>query len=224
MRCTGAAGGAFCQWRVNAGRPVILVVRRQEHLLTGDRVRRDNKKAALLERFVATFNRLDASTLTSDALPPAEFALNNGFDVEHYNFRPIPVVAPSDALTAIRRIGSLPELFELLALSYRWPSVDLRVIRLLPNMPADDLRPLAAAMFCDPVLNATLLPARYVRFALATECYDPICFDLNRFKNGDCPVVRIGHESILMHDKIGAYATMFSTFRDLIVAVINSVG
>ena len=26
MRCTGAAGSVFCQWRVNTGRPVIFVV------------------------------------------------------------------------------------------------------------------------------------------------------------------------------------------------------
>jgi hypothetical protein len=187
-------------------------------------MRRDNRDTALLKRFVATFSRLDTSivALDLDASLPTGIFPNNRVE-ENWNFRSVAMVTPSEALEAIRCIGRLPELFELLAISYRWPILDLGVIRLLPNVRADDLRPLAAEMFADPVLNATLLPANYVRFALAADCYDSICFDLNRFNNGDCPVVRIEHESILMCDKIGTCATMFDTFRDLIVWVINSV-
>jgi hypothetical protein len=113
-------------------------------------------------------------------------------------------------------------LYETLVVSYRWPEVNLGVFRLLPNEPASDLQPLADAMFADPVLNNTFLPARYVRFALAVDAYDPICFDLNRMAHGDCPIVRLEHESILMHDTIGACDTLFATFRECVLAVIDS--
>jgi hypothetical protein len=76
-------------------------------------------------------------------------------------------------------------------------------------------------MFSDPVLTQTLIPNRYIRFALAPDSsYDPVCFDLNRFNNNDCPIVRIEHESVLMHETIGDVATLFDTFRDLVIAVV----
>lgn len=71
-------------------------------------------------------------------------------------------------------------------------------------------------------MNATLIPARYIRFAVATDSYDPICFDLNHAMDGDCPIIRLEHESILVHDSIGESDTVFTTFRKLITAVINS--
>ena len=80
-------------------------------------------------------------------------------------------------------------------------------------------------MYGDIVMNNTLLPANFVRFALApNECYDPICFDVSRMVDGDCPVVRMNHESILSNDEIGEVTTVFDSFRSLVVAVIESTG
>lgn len=91
----------------------------------------------------------------------------------------------------------------------------------MPNLPADDLGPLATSMFADPVLNNTLIPNGFSRFAMAPDyCYDPFCFDLNRFRDDDCPIVRLNHESILSYDTIGDVVTVFDTFRDLIHAVL----
>jgi len=127
-----------------------------------------------------------------------------------------------DAIAAVRTAGPLPALYETLALSYRWPEIDLRLLRLLPNEPAGDLQPLAGAMFADPVLSHALLPARYVRFALAADNYDAICFDLNHLAGGDCPIVRFEHESILRHDSVGKHRTLFRSFRELVLAVIQA--
>jgi len=61
-----------------------------------------------------------------------------------------------------------------------------------------------------------------VRFALAPDCcYDPICFDLNHYSNGDCPIVRFEHESILMYDKIGEKKQLFPSFRKMMQAVVT---
>lgn len=179
--------------------------------------------AALLQRFVNTFNELDDSIYTH-LLPPADGFIA-GIDPEDWNlirWKPACLPTRRSAISAIRIAGPLPRLYEMLALTYRWPMVDLRLLRLLPNEPASDLRPLAAAMFADPVLNNALVPAGYVRFAMAADDYDPICFDLNRPVGDDCPIIRLEHESILMHDRIGAHSTIFPTLRELMLAVIHS--
>lgn len=178
--------------------------------------------AALIQRFVACFTRLDEFTFSHDEPPPQK--LSAGIDPDDWNavrWQPAAIATPANTLVPVRRVGALPCLYEQLVLSYRWLQVDLQLCRLLPNLPADDLKPLADAMFDDPVLNATLIPNGFSRFALApNECYDPICFDLNRFANDDCPVVRLNHESILMHSTVGEVTTVFGSFRELVHAVL----
>ena len=178
--------------------------------------------AALIQRFVACFTRLDDSTFSHDEPPPQELSVGlDPIDWNSIRWQPAAISTASDAVGTIHRVGVLPRIYEQLVLSYRWPEVDLGLCRLLPNLPANDLQPLADAMFADPVLNNTLIPNGFSRFALApNECYDPICFDLNRFTNGDCPVVRLNHESILMHDTIGDVTTVFGSFRELMHAVL----
>ena len=79
-------------------------------------------------------------------------------------------------------------------------------------------------MYSDPVMNNTLLPAGLVSFALApNECYDPICFDLSRMVDSDCPIVTMDDESILMNGVVDEITTVFESFRKLIVTVIESV-
>lgn len=181
--------------------------------------------ADLIRRFVATFERLDELIAFHDAPPPSE--LSAGIDPDDWNvirWQPAPVATPTEALSLLhaRTPGCLPRLYERLILSYRWLEVDLRICRLLANPPADDLQPLVDRMFADPVLNDTLIPSGFVRFALASDyCYDPICFDLNRSVKGDCPVVRFNHESILMHDSLGETEQLFDSFRDLMLTVLD---
>jgi len=177
--------------------------------------------AALIQRFVDCFQRLDDSTYTADEPPPAELSL--GPDPNDWNtirWAPAAIATPPESLTALPRSESLPMLYRQLVVSFRWLSVDLEIVRLLGNPPGDGLQPLANLMTADPVLENTLAPNRYVRFALAADCYDPICLDLNRVTNADCPVVRLNHESILMHDKIGDVSTLFGSFRDLVFGVL----
>ena len=155
----------------------------------------------LIQRFVDCFTRLDESAFSHD--DPAAFSTS------------------PEALVSIRRCGVLPELYEQLATSYRLPEVEIGVARLLPNLPAENLQPLADSMFADPVLNNTLVSKKLVRFAMAPNyCYDPICFDLNRFSNADCPVVRINHESVLSNGTVGEVEAIFDSFRDLMLAVL----
>ncbi len=178
----------------------------------------------LLRRFVSAFSRLDDMTLTEDEALPEE--LDAGVSPNDWRdriWRPAAISTPADALSIIHsRIGDgIPALYERLVLSYRWLEVDLRVCRLLANAPGGDLKPLHDEIFRDAVMNDTLIPARLLRFAKASESYDPVCFDLSRFKSGDCPVVRLNHEAILCDDEIGEVQSLFGTFRELVETVIR---
>ncbi len=176
----------------------------------------------LIRRFVDCFTRLDDSTFSHNDPPPPEFAA--GIDPDDWNairWKPASIGAAEASLKVIRRVGPLPRLYELLATSYRWPAVELSVCHLLPNLPADDLTPLAASMFADPVLNNILIPNGFSRFASGPcQSYDCFCFDHNRYDSNDCPVVRINHESVLSEDSVGNVETVFDSFRDLIYAVL----
>ena len=183
--------------------------------------------ANLLARFIATFAQLDELLWFDDGSPPPEMVVtvrdSNASSLPRW--QPAKQCVPRSALSEIQRIGPLPDLFESLALSYCWLDVDLNVCRLIANPPTGDLKTLADSMYGDIVMNNTLLSANFVRFALApNECYDPICFDVSRMVDGDCPVVRMNHESILSNDEIGEVTTVFDSFRSLVVAVIESTG
>ena len=182
------------------------------------------KVAGLLHRFVEAFPLLDDLEWYEDAPLPTGLSCSEPVDSLPQRWKPAQINTPADALCDIRKGRQpLPSLFEQLATSYRWLEVDLGVCRLLANCPANALTPLATEMFNDPILNNTLLPAGFIRFATAPNgCYDPICFELSRMQGYDRPIVRLNHESILTNDNVGETTTVFDSFRELVIAVINS--
>ena len=177
----------------------------------------------LLDAFAESFSILDELFCPHDRPPPP--ALVDEAPAEDWSivrWHPTRLAAPRVRIDGLRRVGRLPQLFESFAENFGWLDVDLRICRLFANPPATDFVNLSTAMFADPVLNNTLMPLRLVRFALAPDCcYDPICFDLSDFDGDDCPIVRLEHESILMHDRIGKREVIFDSFRDLVRAVID---
>ena len=52
--------------------------------------------------------------------------------------------------------------------------------------------------------------------------YDRVCLDLNRLKSGDCPIVQLDHEAILLKDKIKIVAELAPSYKKLIAAVLRS--
>lgn len=182
--------------------------------------RNDNE---LLEAFAQSFSVLDDLTCPQDCSTPLAIVdATSSEDWKVRRWRPNRLAVPRTGMEVIRRVGPLPQLFESFAQSFAWLDVDLRICRFFANPPAVDYADLANAMFADPVLNQTLLPLRFVRFALAPSgSYDPICFDLSRFDGDDCPIVRLEHESILMHDRVGKPEVLFNSFRELLWSVIE---
>lgn len=185
--------------------------------------RKKDPEQLLMERFVASFHKLDDLSCCDEDPVPA--LLEAGIDPEFRGFvqwTPARLPSPRTGLDAIRRVGELPHLFEQLLEQFAWLPVDLECLRLFGNPPSTDFTAYANEMFADPVMNHNLLPARYVRFALAADCcYDAICFDLNRMRDGDCPVVRIEHESVLCFDRIDSMETVFPSCRAMMEHIIE---
>ncbi len=183
--------------------------------------RRDSQ---LIDDFASMFSNLDDLICVHEEPPPQ--LLFDCIDPDDWNiirWKPAKLAAQRNDIETLRRVGPLPTLFEQFAQCYAWLEVDLGICRLFANPPTSDFDSLVESMFCDRVMNDTLIPARLVRFALAPDCcYDPICFDLSRFDDNDCPIIRFEHESILCDHRLGEGETLFDSFRELVHAVIDA--
>ena len=176
----------------------------------------------LVDEFVASFTRLDDVIVHSELGLPPELQTDwiDGFE----RWQPVAVHTERAALAAVYR--RLPRrflpLYERLILSYRWLDVDLRLLRLLPNPPGLTLEPLIQGIVRDPIFVKVLIPKGYIPFAMASDSYDPICFDTTRpTKHGDCPIVRFGHEPILCDEQISDSEDIKPSFRSLVVGVLG---
>jgi hypothetical protein len=52
--------------------------------------------------------------------------------------------------------------------------------------------------------------------------YDRICLDINRLKDGDCPIVQLNHEMILLWDRIEIVAELAPSYKKLISNVLSA--
>jgi hypothetical protein len=50
--------------------------------------------------------------------------------------------------------------------------------------------------------------------------YDRICLDVNRLNQGDCPVVQLDHEAILLKEKIEIVSELTPSYKNLIATVL----
>jgi hypothetical protein len=181
----------------------------------------------LLEKYVASFPKLDEMIIEDDGFPSGASRLATGEESE-YGFkiwRPIRVEPNPALLEPIYRElpARFPPLYELLVLSYRWAEADLDFYRLAANPPGNDLSGLLRNMLADPGLTELLLPNGFVQFAKGPSVdYDPVCFDIKkRQKNGEFGIVKIDHEQILCNYQIRIVAELAPSFEQLIIETIN---
>ena len=119
-----------------------------------------------------------------------------------------------------------PLLFEQLLMNYRWPEVHLKRFRLLPNLSGPWFDGFARELFQDQGLVDVLLAHGFIQFGRAVDgaSYDPICFDSRRRRHGgDCPVVRLNHESALLNTQIKLVTELAPSFRELVSSTIEDV-
>lgn len=130
-------------------------------------------------------------------------------------------VEPDDVvLERVRAVISLrlPRLFEQLLVHYRWEEdLDVAAATLFPNQDGTAPSSFLRAVTCDPHLWPVLGKAGFVPFARPdTGSYDPVCFDTNRRRGNDCPVVLLDHEAALTNGKTKIVRELYGAFAELL--------
>jgi hypothetical protein len=180
----------------------------------------------LLERYVATFPRLDEMVVDVTWFPAAAGLVVGDTDLSDYKqWEVIKVDTPPQQLEEgyTRLPARFPRLFELMLLSYRWAEVDLGTYTLLANPPAPDLNEFFRQISKDPSLWEALIPAGFIQFGKGTDLdYDPVCFDIKTRKHGgDCRIVKIDHEEILCNNRVKVVAELAPSFYQLVLQTIE---
>jgi len=179
----------------------------------------------LLEKYVATFSRLD-EMVVDVAWFPAAATLVVDDDLSDFKYwKPLKLETPPTKLEEIyvKLPARFPKLFENLVLSYRWAEIDLGTYTLLANPPGPDLNEFFRQISKDPGLWEALIPAGFIQFGKGPDLdYDPVCFDIKtRKQGGDCRIVKIDHEEILCDNRVKVVAELAPSFYQLVLQTIE---
>ncbi len=184
----------------------------------------------LIERFVASFEKLDGPLTTSKEVDPVAWELRVVEPDEwgDFDWKPLKKTADRAMLDPIyaKLPAKFPPLFELLVLSYRWPRVYLPSFSLLPNPPGPDLSGLLSEISRDPAIWEALIPAGYIQFGRGPDMdYDPVCFSVrSRTKKKDYAIVKIDHEEILCNNRVKVVAELAPSFEQLVLDTVEDTG
>jgi hypothetical protein len=96
---------------------------------------------SLVERFVASFEKLDEMTARDHDSVACQLATGDPNQFGYKRWQPTKVDAKPELLEPIysKLPARFPPTFERLVLSYRWAEIDLQSCRLLANPPGRDL-------------------------------------------------------------------------------------
>lgn len=96
-----------------------------------------------------------------------------------------------------------PDVFHDIYDSWKFPTFFLGEIQFLANENSSDYEDICYALHRDKLISAVTLQNGYIHFAQSSDgSYDPICFNTSKSIKGDCEVVRLDHEAILINEKI----------------------
>ena len=180
-----------------------------------------------LSRFVEAIAVLGDLTVR-DATRELPLEVDAGTDDSRWAFRiwkPAALATPRSELESVYRHlpARFPPLYEDLVLSYRWLEVEIvGFVNLYANPVGPTLDGLLSNMMRDSAICTVLFSEGYLPFGTAPGGnYDAICFDTRRdLGNGDMPVVRVEHESILCNGKIEKVRTESQAFAPFMESII----
>lgn len=114
--------------------------------------------------------------------------------------------------------GPLPRSYKSLVSRFLFPVLEVGPVMLFGNTGTDVSDELAHAIFRDKGIYVPLFAASYIQFGTPTTGgYDPVCFDLNRRTNaGECPVVQLDHEQLLMRGRTRIVTEVADSFLELL--------
>lgn len=114
---------------------------------------------------------------------------------------------PPNQINVIAELASYPALFRYFTGAYTFSEFSYQGIVFWTN--ADHF----AKYFPDKLLDSALVSQKYLPFG-QPDCgsYDRICFDMNRKRGRDAPIVRIDHEAMLINDDVRVVETLYPNF------------
>lgn len=181
-------------------------------------MKRRNDVDQLVDQFVDAVNRMPRRRIREEDIPlglrqgGAEFGLYYSWTIQ--KFRYINWIEPLEEKLGCR----LPPSYRSLVTRYIFPSFEFSPLLLLANTGQTLYNELGSAIFRDRVLSQALFASGYVQFARPNSGdYDPVCFDINRTaKNGECPIVRIDHELILLRSTAEISEEIAPSFAEML--------
>ena len=174
-----------------------------------------DRDGALIESFYQAILRADRWELLRTEVP-SEFATSESNEFDCVLWTP---VRQSTHVTEFEKIydkvpGRMPKTFESCLMTFGWLPVEVGDVDLFPHHPQSGLKVFLEHVLRDKELFPYLFRERYVPFGRAAGgSYDPICFDLKRTKDRDCPLVRIDHESVLIDQTPVVTSELAPSFR-----------
>lgn len=158
------------------------------------------------EHFVELSEGDAPSFLMADA--PDEYGYRNGR------------IAGKDCRAWIDQISGklpapFPPSFYSLVSRYAFTAFEYGSVRFFANTGERVYHELADMIFSDEHLYPTLFANGLIEFGKAGDSYDPICFDTRRGVS-ECPIIRVDHEMVLMHEKIRVLGEIAPSFLEFI--------
>lgn len=178
----------------------------------------------LIEEFVGKINRSPRRRIREEDIPNrlreggAEFGLYYDWTIQRFDH--IPWI---DSLEA-GLPAALPPSYRSLVARYLFPAFEIPPLILLANTGQTLYHEMSMAMTQDKVLSAILLKNGYAQFARpSTGDSDPVCFDFNRrSKDGECPIVRISHHTIVFNSLIRVMEEIVPSFYEFVEQYVRS--
>lgn len=120
---------------------------------------------------------------------------------------------PPDQLNDIAELASYPALFCYFTSAYTFSEFSYQGIVFWTNVDH------FAKYFPDKLLDNVLVSQKYLPFG-QPDCggYDRICFDMNRKRGRDAPIIRIDHEAMLLKGDVRVIETLYPNFLTLMEA------
>jgi hypothetical protein len=117
----------------------------------------------------------------------------------------------------------LPRCFTDFVHHYTFEDFEICRLRHYDNYDGKERWCWQVALFADKPIFDICTSHRFLPIGQPEDSnYDRVCLDLNRLKSGDCPLVQLDHEAILLRDKIKVVAELAPSYKKLIQKVLAS--
>ena len=117
-----------------------------------------------------------------------------------------------------------PPLFDAFLCAYAFLPFDFAGVSFFANTGESAPDDLGQALFKDQGIFGGSAPHGFLQFGRPTDgSYDPVCFDLNRSRGEDAPIVRLDHEAILRDFRVSIRQQLALSFQALITCEIQII-